>query len=132
MITREFLDSLEVMEVMEDWGSSGSRNKIATMIVQKLRESNREETEIIVEALHTLCPGSAFAYQCDNLMVRTSDAKKLPFAIQHQASFIEEVTVGRLKTIKCRREEYEKTLREWLQEAISLRISREDDCGSKS
>jgi hypothetical protein len=130
IVNREFLNKLKIMDVMEDWGSEfGGRHKIATLVVQKLREARDEEVEILIEALHILCPKSVFAYECDNLMVMTNDHEKLPIAVRHHASYIEEMTEGQMKVVKIRHQEHKGTLRKWLQEAISFRSSLTPDCG---
>lgn len=129
MITREFLDSLKVMDVMEDWGKEfGGKSTIAAKVVQKLREVDNKEIPILVEALHIMFPDSIFAYECDNLMIMTTDVKKLPMTVQHAASLIEEVSDGQLKVVKIRNPEHEGTLRKWLREVISSHTSQPPCC----
>lgn len=99
---RALLDSLAVMDVMEDW-PYGKRSRIASDIAKRWRHFSDEELPIALEALSICHPSAVFVLVGDCLGIRTDGM--IPIGVGHAASYIEQTrTVGTICSIIVRKE----------------------------
>lgn len=126
-VTEEFLGILQIMDVMEDWGSR--KPSIAAWILKKIRKSSPDEASILVRALHIIYPDLFFLYKCDHLLIRTKDFRHMKNFLVQNASYVEEVKDGELQVVKYRDSEHGKQFGEWLKDAIdqSTRLHKPRD-----
>lgn len=97
-MTREFVDSLAVMDVMEDWG--GNKFKISTKIANMWTELTDEEIPLALEALSICCPGTVFVSVVGRLGFRTDGM--IPTGVGNVADYIEQVNDGQVRIRKER------------------------------